>query len=89
MAIAYLQKLRDLEDGGADVQIPHGLARDWSPRMGVTDTMDSHPGGTVLHNYSKVKEKGNETVASDQWSVVSRRGEEQKQLLPAAGEVAK
>jgi len=55
--VLYVQKMQDLEDGGADVQIPQGLTGVCSPRIGVTRAMDSHPGVMVLDDYSEVKEK--------------------------------
>jgi hypothetical protein len=77
-AILYVQKLRDLEGGGADVQIPQELARDSSLRIGVRRAMDSHPGATVLDNYSQVKEK-----RMEQWLLVE--SEEGETTSPACG----
>ena len=56
-AILYVQKMQDLGDGGADVQIAHGLAKACSPRIGTTQAMDSHPTDTILDNHSEIKGK--------------------------------
>jgi len=56
-AILYVQKMQELGDGGADVQMAHGLARACSLRIGTTRVMDSHPDDTILENYPEIKEK--------------------------------
>ena len=71
-AFLYVQKMQDLEEGGADVQIPHELAKAGTLRIGATRAMDSHPGGIILYDYSEVKEKGrSERVESQKLNVAS------------------
>jgi len=67
-AILYVQKMQELGDGGADVQMAHGLAKACSLRIGTTRVMDSHSGDIIPDNYSEIKEKVNKK--SGQGSVV-------------------
>jgi hypothetical protein len=54
-ATLYVQKMKDLEEGRADVQIPEELGTACGSRIGLTHAIDDHPGGTVLYDYWKVK----------------------------------
>jgi len=49
--VLYLQKLRDLEDRGVDLQIPNGLSESPCPLIGSQRPIDIHPRGTVLYDY--------------------------------------
>jgi|SRR5271167_3347289 len=79
-AILYVQKMQDLGDGGADVQMAHGLAKACSPRIGTARIMDSHPADIILASYSEVKDK---VVAKNKWRVTSGENKKHNGASPA------
>lgn len=53
----YVQKLRDLEDGGVDLRIPNDFGENGPSEIALSRIINSHSEGTILYNYSRVKKR--------------------------------